>query len=97
MELHSCEVIDGCEVTIQNTYQSGTERLPVGPYRTIQDHTGPYGTKKDHKGPYRTIQDHTVPYGTILDHMGHYETIADHICITNCKVMELQTFWLLTY
>ena len=32
----------------------------MGPYRTLQDHTG---TK-------RTIGDHTEPYGTVRDHSG---------------------------
>ena len=55
----------------------------TGPYRTLEDLTGPYGTILDHKGPKGTFGDHTGPYGTI--------------CITShCKIMQLQTFWLLT-
>ena len=72
MELHSCEAIKGCEVTIQSTLP-----LTISIWY-LEDHRGPNRTKGDHMGPYRIIRDHTGKYSTIRDHMGSYGSIRDN-------------------
>ena len=48
----------------------------MGPYSTIQDHTGQYATIWDHKGSYGTICDYIQ--GTIRNHTGQDRILRNH-------------------
>ena len=75
----------------------------IGPYRTVQHHTGqcstvqhrtgPYSIVQDSAAPYSTIQDRTVPYRTVQDSTAPYRTVQHRTASYRIVYRTIQVEW----